>query len=93
LKGKVVGVVGSGASAVQVIPELVDQVKELHAFQRHPSWVAPKLLDIKYWKAAQWMYSHISLLVKLERCLFILYTEVVHLLATSLAVDKFGEPY
>lgn len=39
LTGKRVAIIGSGASAAQVIPAIVDQVKELHIFQRSPHWV------------------------------------------------------
>jgi cyclohexanone monooxygenase len=39
LRGKVVGVVGTGATAVQVVPELAKIVKELYVFQRTPSTV------------------------------------------------------
>ena len=42
LTGKRVAVIGSGASAAQVIPAIVDQVGELHVFQRTPHWVAPR---------------------------------------------------
>ena len=38
-----VAVVGTGASAVQIIPELVDQVGTLKVFQRTPGWVLPRL--------------------------------------------------
>lgn len=39
LRGKRVAVVGSGASAAQVIPALADTVAALHVFQRTPHWV------------------------------------------------------
>jgi len=42
LKGKRVAVVGSGASAAQVIPAIADEVGELHVFQRTPHWVLPR---------------------------------------------------
>lgn len=38
LKGKKVGVVGTGASAAQVITAIVDDVESLHVFQRTPTW-------------------------------------------------------
>ncbi|KXN67307.1 FAD/NAD(P)-binding domain-containing protein, partial [Conidiobolus coronatus NRRL 28638] len=41
LKDKVVGVVGSGASAVQIVPNIIDKVSELHTFQRTPPFVFP----------------------------------------------------
>jgi cation diffusion facilitator CzcD-associated flavoprotein CzcO len=42
LSGKRVAIVGTGASAVQVIPAIQPQVSELHIFQRTPSWVLPR---------------------------------------------------
>lgn len=33
---------GSGTSAVQIIPSIVPRVKELHVFQRRPAWVVPR---------------------------------------------------
>ena len=40
LSGKRVALLGTGASAVQVGPAIVDQVASLHVFQRSGSWVA-----------------------------------------------------
>lgn len=36
-----VGVVGSGASAMQIVPAVADRVESLTVFQRSPQWVAP----------------------------------------------------
>lgn len=41
--GKRVAVIGTGASAVQIIPELVGKVDRLKVFQRTPAWVLPRL--------------------------------------------------
>lgn len=41
LKGKRVGVIGTGASAAQLIPAIADDVGELHVFQRSRHWVMP----------------------------------------------------
>lgn len=40
--GKKVAIIGSGASAAQVIPAIADKVKHLHVFQRTPHWVLPR---------------------------------------------------
>lgn len=40
---KKVALVGTGASAVQIIPELVQTAKHLTVFQRTPAWVLPRL--------------------------------------------------
>lgn len=42
LTGKRVAVIGTGASAIQFIPEIQPQVKKLVAFQRTPQWILPK---------------------------------------------------
>lgn len=42
LRGKRVAIVGSGASAAQVIPAIQPDVGELHVFQRSPHWVMPR---------------------------------------------------
>ncbi|WP_442790979.1 flavin-containing monooxygenase [Nocardia sp. NBC_01327] len=41
--GKKVAVVGTGASAVQIIPELVDKAASVKVFQRTPGWVLPRI--------------------------------------------------
>jgi cation diffusion facilitator CzcD-associated flavoprotein CzcO len=43
LRGKRVAVVGTGASAVQVIPSIAPLVDQLTVFQRTPIWCLPKL--------------------------------------------------
>jgi cation diffusion facilitator CzcD-associated flavoprotein CzcO len=42
LCGERVGVVGSAASAVQFVPEIVKQAEQVHLFQRTANWVMPK---------------------------------------------------
>jgi cation diffusion facilitator CzcD-associated flavoprotein CzcO len=42
LKGKRVGVVGTGASSTQLIPEIAPRAAELTVFQRTPPWILPK---------------------------------------------------
>jgi cation diffusion facilitator CzcD-associated flavoprotein CzcO len=41
LAGKKVAVIGTGATAIQVIGEIADKVGELTVFQRRPNWAAP----------------------------------------------------
>ena len=43
LSGKRVAVIGTGASAIQFVPEIQPQVGRLHLFQRTPAWVMPDL--------------------------------------------------
>ena len=39
--GKRVGIIGTGATAIQAIPEIAKQAKQLTVFQRRPNWAAP----------------------------------------------------
>ncbi len=43
LTSRRVAIIGTGASAVQVIPELAPRVSEMRVFQRTPIWVSPRL--------------------------------------------------
>lgn len=42
MAGKRVAVIGTGATAVQCVPELAKEVSQLYVFQRSPVWVGPK---------------------------------------------------
>jgi cation diffusion facilitator CzcD-associated flavoprotein CzcO len=47
LRGKRVGIIGTGSTAAQVVPSIVDQVARLEVFQRSRHWVHP-LPDKEY---------------------------------------------
>jgi cation diffusion facilitator CzcD-associated flavoprotein CzcO len=42
LTGKRVAVIGTGASAIQFVPEIAPIVESLHLFQRTPPWIIPR---------------------------------------------------
>lgn len=42
LKGKKVGIIGVGASAAQIIPEIYKDCEELHVFKRSSYWALPR---------------------------------------------------
>ena len=42
LEGKRVAVVGTGASAIQIVPKIQPEVKHLVLFQRTPAWIVPR---------------------------------------------------
>ena len=42
LRGKRVGIIGTGATAAQIIPEITPQCSQLVVFQRTPAWVMPR---------------------------------------------------
>ena len=43
LTGRKVAVIGTGASAIQIVPAIAEQVRELKVFQRTAPWVLPRL--------------------------------------------------
>ena len=58
--GKRVAVIGTGASAMQIVPSTADQVASLHVFQRTPPWIVP---SEKYFKLVpaghHWLLTHV----------------------------------
>ncbi len=42
LKGKTVAVIGTGASAIQIVPTIAPEVRQLYLYQRTPPWILPK---------------------------------------------------
>ncbi len=68
LAGKRVGVIGTGASAVQVVPEIAPRVARLAVFQRTPAWVVPKL-DRRYSQRALRRFARFPWLLRASRFL------------------------
>jgi cation diffusion facilitator CzcD-associated flavoprotein CzcO len=66
LTGKNVAVIGTGASAVQVVPALAPQVARLSVFQRTPAWVVPKP-DVRYSERARRFYARFPLALQASR--------------------------
>jgi len=66
LAGKTVAVVGTGASAIQFVPELVKEVGALTLFQRSAPYVIPKP-DRGYTRAEQAVYARLPRLQELSR--------------------------
>lgn len=66
VKGKHVGIIGSGASAAQIIPEIVSKVDRLTCFIRTPPWVLPRI-EQNYSKKLQERFQQYPSLAKLYR--------------------------
>lgn len=66
LKGKRVGVIGSGASAIQIVPSIAPEVADLCVFQRTPSWVIPRH-NRKYTKKEHKRWRRFPLIQTAER--------------------------
>ncbi|KAH7067741.1 flavin-binding monooxygenase-like protein [Paraphoma chrysanthemicola] len=43
LQGKNVGIIGNGATAAQIIPEILPSTSHLNIYQRTPNWVIPRM--------------------------------------------------
>jgi cation diffusion facilitator CzcD-associated flavoprotein CzcO len=59
-RGRRVGLIGTGATAVQLIPELAKVVSDLTVYQRTPIWVAPKV-DFRISAAVQRLFARVPL--------------------------------
>jgi cation diffusion facilitator CzcD-associated flavoprotein CzcO len=60
LEGRRVAVIGTGATAVQLIPELAKRVADLTVYQRTPIWVVPKI-DLRFGERAKRLFARIPL--------------------------------
>jgi len=72
LTGKRVAVIGTGASAMQFVPEIAPDVDDLLVFQRTPAWMGPTP-DYHDEVAAglRWLYGHVPSYAELNRfCIF-----------------------
>jgi cation diffusion facilitator CzcD-associated flavoprotein CzcO len=84
LTGRKVAVVGTGASAVQFVPEISRQVAELHVYQRTPPWILPKK-NAEIPPSAKRLFRSVPLARKGFR-------NVIYWGAESLAVGMNGHP-
>ncbi|MDR3417889.1 MAG: NAD(P)/FAD-dependent oxidoreductase [Nevskia sp.] len=66
LRGKTVAVIGTGASAVQFVPEIARQAARLYVFQRSPGWCIPKF-DRRFAPWEQWLLRRFPVLYDLDR--------------------------
>ncbi|HET6652267.1 MAG TPA: NAD(P)/FAD-dependent oxidoreductase [Nocardioides sp.] len=66
LTGKRVAVIGTGASAVQIVPEIADRVAHLDVYQRTAPWVMPRR-DRDYTTAERLGFRHLPGLQRLYR--------------------------
>ncbi|MEE8580733.1 MAG: NAD(P)/FAD-dependent oxidoreductase, partial [Myxococcota bacterium] len=66
LAGRRVAVIGTGASAVQVVPSIAREVEQLCVFQRTPAWVMPKW-DKVYSRRAKRRLARFPLALRLIR--------------------------
>ena len=58
LFGKRVGSIGTGASAIQFVPQLADRAAALTVFQRTPPWIIPRM-DRSFSRAERFAFRHV----------------------------------
>jgi cation diffusion facilitator CzcD-associated flavoprotein CzcO len=66
LTGKRVAVVGTGASAIQFVPQIQPDVERLTLFQRTPPWILPRW-DRPIRPAERWAFRRLPLVQRLAR--------------------------
>ncbi len=66
LEGKAVAVIGTGASAIQIVPSIAPRAGRLHVFQRTPPWIVPKP-DGEIPRGLRAWYARVPLLQRLVR--------------------------
>jgi len=76
LRGKRVAVVGTGASAVQFVPEIAPQAAHVDVFQRTAAWVLPRW-DTPYGSLKRWAYHYVPGLQRLSRWRVYWFNEIV----------------
>ncbi len=74
--GKTVASIGTGPSAIQFVPEIAKQVKQLHVFQRSPAWCVHKM-DRQYTRLERWLLTHWPWTHTLDRIRIYWYVEMV----------------
>jgi cation diffusion facilitator CzcD-associated flavoprotein CzcO len=74
LRGKSVAVIGTGASAIQIVPAIAPLVGKLCVFQRSAAYVLPKA-DRSYSAQELFLFRHVPGLLKLSRLLIYLQHE------------------
>ena len=84
LQGKKVAVIGTGASAIQFVPQIVGKVKDLTLFQRSAAWVIPKP-DRPFTGIEQWVFESMPLADRAYRSMIYWKNE-----SRALAFTRFG---
>ena len=74
MTGKRVAVIGSGASAIQFVPQIAPKVAKLHLFQRSAPYVLPKP-DRPYTPLEKYLYRHFPIALVASRTRKYLYHE------------------
>jgi cation diffusion facilitator CzcD-associated flavoprotein CzcO len=69
-----VAVVGSGCSAIQIVPAIQPEVAQLDVYQRSPGWTLPKM-DFEYSSRARALFRRFPVLRRLDRASVFVFQE------------------
>ena len=75
LTGKRVAVIGTGCSAIQVVPAIQPVVDRLDVYQRSPGWTFPKM-DFAYSERTQRLFERFPILQRLDRAAVFAFMEL-----------------
>lgn len=85
--GQRVAVIGTGATAVQLIPELAKTAAELTVYQRTPIWVAPKL-DFRISERTKRLFARVPLAQRIVRAI----TDTIYEMMINVGVVHYKVP-
>jgi cation diffusion facilitator CzcD-associated flavoprotein CzcO len=96
LTNKDVVVIGSAASAVQIVPEIVDRCRSLTVLQRTPNWLAPQHgpqvpIGLTYGPIARFLLNNVPGLLRLYRFIVYWSMEVLHFPLELFRVSSIGQ--
>jgi cation diffusion facilitator CzcD-associated flavoprotein CzcO len=75
LAGKRVAVLGTGCSAIQVVPAIQPTVAQVDVYQRSPGWTLPKM-DFAYGERAQRLFERFPIVQRLDRASIFAFQEL-----------------
>ncbi|PYH96915.1 flavin-binding monooxygenase [Aspergillus ellipticus CBS 707.79] len=76
-EGKRVGVVGNGATAIQIVPELAKTASQVTVYQRTPNWIVPRL-DQPISALQRFLLTYVPPLRVLKRVVLMRFKEWTH---------------
>jgi cation diffusion facilitator CzcD-associated flavoprotein CzcO len=75
LTGKRVAVVGTGCSAIQVVPAIQPRVARLEVYQRSPGWTIPRM-DFAYRERTKRLFARFPAVQRLDRMAILAFYEL-----------------
>src|SRR5689334_17327375 len=82
LAGRRVAVVGTGCSAIQVVPAIQPIVGHVDVYQRSPGWTIPKM-DFAYPPRVQRLFARLPVLQRVDRAVVFAFMEMATAALTS----------